>query len=199
MQTANILLALGGDSGNQVPKYDVTASEIAVLRAIHGEDAVTDILPLDAGVERTNRSELARLRARYGAAADGEGNRVVDTLFPGAAARVFETIDELELPRTLFAAKDRVSAKPFGGKGDHDGDGKAGGAAPAKGLEDLTVPKLKKLAEDEEIDLGEATKKPDIIAAIEAARAAKVEDDVETEADEEDEVGDMSGGDGVLG
>jgi hypothetical protein len=172
MQIANILLALGGDSGNQVPKFGVTAAEIAVLRAIHGEDAVTNVLPLSTKDDRTNRGELARLRARYGAAQDGEGNKVVDTLFPGAAARVFETIDELELPRELFAAKERVSSKPFGGKGDHDGNGTTGGAIPVD-LNTLSPAKLKKLAEDEKIDLGEASKKPDIIAAIEAARAAK--------------------------
>lgn len=42
-----------------------------------------------------------------------------------------------------------------------------------KGLEDLTVNELKALAEDEKIDLGDATKKADIIAAIELAREAK--------------------------
>lgn len=196
MQTANILLALGGDSGNQVPKYGVTAAEIAVLRAIHGEDAVTNVLPLNAKDDRTNRAELARLRARYGAAQDGEGNKVVDTLFPGAAARVFETIDELELPEALFAAKERVSAKPFAGKGDHDGNGRVGGAAPAKtgGLHDMKIAELRALAEDRNIDLGDATKKADIIAKIEPAAGP---DDVEDE--EEDEVADLPDTNGVLG
>ena len=194
MQTANILLALGGDSGNQVPKFGVTAAEIAVLRAIHGEDAVTNVLPLEAGDNRTNRTELARLRARYGAAQDGEGNKVVGTLFPGAAARVFETIDELELPEALFA-----------GKGDHDGNGRVGGAAPVQvgnGLDSLKVPELRQLAEDRNIDLGDATKKADIIAKIEAAAGP---DDVEDETvddevvdEDEDGVEDLSDN-GVLG
>ena len=194
MQTANILLALGGDSGNQVPKYGVTAAEIAVLRAIHGEDAVTNVLPVGT-VNTPNRAELARLRGRYGAAQDGEGNKVVETLFPGAAARVFETIEELELPSELFAAKERVSAKPFGGKGDHDGDGETGGAAPAQaeGLDALKVPELRQLAEDNNVDLDGATKKADIIEKLEAAGVGVEADD---EADE-DGVGDMSGG--VLG
>jgi hypothetical protein len=55
-------------------------------------------------------------------------------------------------------------------------------AVPVKGgkasaddgsLEAQTVPELKALAEAEEIDLGDATKKADIIAAIELAREAK--------------------------
>ncbi|AZN72004.1 hypothetical protein D5400_12605 [Georhizobium profundi] len=37
-------------------------------------------------------------------------------------------------------------------------------------LFDRTVDELKKLADDEKIDLGEATKKADIVAAIRAAR-----------------------------
>lgn len=44
-----------------------------------------------------------------------------------------------------------------------------------KALADLTVPKLKALAEAEQIDLGDATVKADIIAAIELAREAKAD------------------------
>ncbi len=38
-----------------------------------------------------------------------------------------------------------------------------------KSLDKMTVPELKDYAEANEIDLGDATKKPDILAAIEAA------------------------------
>lgn len=41
------------------------------------------------------------------------------------------------------------------------------------GLEGKGVPALKKIAKDEDIDLGPATDKPDIIAAIRTAREAK--------------------------
>ena len=41
------------------------------------------------------------------------------------------------------------------------------------GLNAMTVAELKALAEAEEIDLGDATKKADIVAAIELAREAK--------------------------
>jgi hypothetical protein len=110
-ETANILLALGGDAGCTVPKFGVTAAEIAVLRAIHGEDAVIDIEPLGT-VERTNRAELDRVRAIYGRATDGNMNSIVNFLYPGAAARVFESLDELGIPEDFYKAETRVSRKP---------------------------------------------------------------------------------------
>ena len=114
MQTANIMLALGGDSGTQVPKYEVTASEIAVLRLIHGADAVTDVEPLSE-VERTSREEITRLSQIYGRAKvdDGSGTQIgaVNLLFPGAAARVFSTIDEIGLPDEFFKPTQRMSSK----------------------------------------------------------------------------------------
>lgn len=48
-----------------------------------------------------------------------------------------------------------------------------GGSGETGALGALTVPQLKQVAVDEEVDLGEATKKADIIAVIEEARAAK--------------------------
>ena len=116
LQTANILLAIGGDRGNTVPKYKVSAAEIALLRAIHGDEAVFDIEPLDDpamedGAVLSNRAELARLRFAYDMA-KVEGVRVVDVLYPGAAARVFETLGELELPEELFKPLAHAKAIP---------------------------------------------------------------------------------------
>lgn len=107
MQTANILLAIGGDKGNTVPKYRVSAAEIALLRAIHGDEAVFDVEPLDLpavdeeGEVLTNRDELQRLKRAY-QAAKIDGKLVAEMLYPGAAARVFETLGELGLPEEYF-------------------------------------------------------------------------------------------------
>ncbi len=113
MQTANIMLAIGGDRGNTVPKYAITVAEIALLRAIHGDDAVFDVEPLkdpamDEGVRVSNRAELNRLRRVYDAK-DADGNRIVDQIYPGAAARVFETLDEIELPEDYFKPTERTA------------------------------------------------------------------------------------------
>ncbi len=110
MQTANVMVALGGDTGNTVPKYGVTAAEIAVLRSIHGNEAVFDIEPCGE-VKRGHRDERQRLVETY-RSKDSNGNAIVEGLFPGAAARVFETLAELELPEELFKATDRVKAEP---------------------------------------------------------------------------------------
>lgn len=113
MQTANIMLAIGGDRGNTVPKYAISVAEIVLLRAIHGEDAVFDVEPLEApamdeGMAISNRAELNRLRRVYDAK-DADGNRIVDQVYPGAAARVFETLEEIDLPEDYFKPTERTA------------------------------------------------------------------------------------------
>lgn len=111
MQTANILLALGGDSGNVVPKYGVTPAEVAVLRQIHGDESVTDIEPGE-DIDRSNRAERARLAEAYGRRVDGRFVApAVDALFPGVASRVYEDFEELDLPELFFKAERRVTSK----------------------------------------------------------------------------------------
>lgn len=100
MQIANVLVALGGDRGNSVPRYGVTAAEIALLRAIHGDDAVFDVEPVgDAPIHPA--SERERLRAVY-PAKDEDGNRIFERIYPGSAARVHESLDELGLDQSYF-------------------------------------------------------------------------------------------------
>lgn len=135
MQTANIMLALGGNRSNVIPKYGVTAAEIAVLQLIHGNDSVTDVEPIGE-IERTSREERARLLQTYGRM---EGERFaspqVEALFPGAAARVFEELAELDLPDSYYKAVARASApapKPAAAKSKRQ--------APAKAAEPATEP-----------------------------------------------------------
>lgn len=111
MQTANILLALGGDREHTVPKHRVTPSEIALLQAIHGSDAVFDVEPLAAteNIETSSRHERERLFQLYKRHVQGRDQcPELDALFPGAAARLFETLDELELDESLFKAVNRM-------------------------------------------------------------------------------------------
>lgn len=182
MQTANILLALGGDPGNSVPKYGVTPAEIAVLRLIHGDESVTEVEPTGT-IERKSREERSRLAELYGRQVDGRFvSPHVDALFPGVAARVFEDLDELDLPEEFYKAETRVTAKSKPKKQAEPAP------EPEPGLDALTVKELQALAEKEQIDLGGATKKADIIAAIEKAHDERKQDG---DADGEDGIDDM--------
>lgn len=105
MEIATVKVSIAGDSGNTVEKYDVTPAEVAVLRYIHGEDAVKDIEPTGV-IDRGNRAERERLALIY---TKKENNQTpVDALYPGVAARVFDTFDELELPEEFYKAIERV-------------------------------------------------------------------------------------------
>jgi hypothetical protein len=102
-EIADVEVRLGGDAANTVPRYNVTAAEIAVLQVIHGNDAIFNVKPRGT-IERAQRVERARLAALY-QAKDSDGNVHVEKLYPGAAARVFETLDELILADTQFHAE----------------------------------------------------------------------------------------------
>lgn len=73
-------------------------------------------------------------------------------------------------------------AAAFGGKGDHDGDGSVGGSKPADKTDEGTdfdkmkVPELRAFAEENGIDLGEATKKADIIAILKGENVGNTTD-----------------------
>ncbi|MBZ9706068.1 hypothetical protein LB543_04955 [Mesorhizobium sp. ESP7-2] len=114
MQTANVMVHIGGDSGTIVPKYAITASEIAVLRAIHGAESITEIEPTE-DVKRSDRDEIVRLNEIYGRAKTQGPNGdvgIVASLFPGAAARAFQTLDELYIEEDFYKATGRVKPEP---------------------------------------------------------------------------------------
>ena len=138
LQTANATVAIAGNIGQTVRKYAITAAEVAVLQVIHGDDAVTDIQILPGRVERSNRDELSRLREIYKKQQPSGKIEApaVDQLFPGAAARVFETFDEMGLPDDRFRTPPS-QRDPL----DHDGDGVKGGSRlPADVRENFTAP-----------------------------------------------------------
>lgn len=119
MQLATVTLAIAGDRGTTVTKYDVTPSEVAVLRFLHGDDAVTDI-ELTGETKRKHAEERDRLAELYGRQIGERRVAVaVNALFPGAAARLFDTFSELDLPDEFYKAETRklpTAEKPKRGK-----------------------------------------------------------------------------------
>lgn len=104
-ETAHILVALGGDLGMTVPKRFVTAAEIAVLQTIHGNDAILEIDPQPEAkwFKRTMRVERARLDKDYSSDAKRKEKLCpVEAIYPGAAARLFQRLDELLLSSAQF-------------------------------------------------------------------------------------------------
>lgn len=109
MELSNVLLALGGDRNNTVPKERVTPAEIAVLAAIHGNDAVFDIEPLGETVSISFRDERERLLRTY--PAKNEDNKlIVLEVYPGVAPVLHTDIASLGLDESLF--KPVEHAKP---------------------------------------------------------------------------------------
>lgn len=165
MQFANIMLALGGDSGTIVPKTEVSASEIAVLRLIHGNDSVTDVEPVTPKDEekrkRTSREEIRRLNEVYGRSRiqthNGGEASPVQALFPGAAAQAIKNLDELDIPKEFYKAKSRVTA-----------DGSEQDADDSDGLDKMTKAELQEEAEKRGVEISSGSTKAEIIEALRA-------------------------------
>ena len=86
MDTVSAEIRIGGDIKNTVIKQGrtaITVPEIAVLIAIHGENAVT-VFNKEGTVKRTNSEERTRLREKY-------NGKVVDSLYPGARPQMDTT------------------------------------------------------------------------------------------------------------
>lgn len=102
MQICSATIRLAGSVQNTVFRSDLTPAEILVLQAIHGNDAVIDILPIEK-VERSQNVEWDRLTSRYDRSGgpdtpDGkEDVSIVSRLFPGAVKRLPVTLSEIGL------------------------------------------------------------------------------------------------------
>lgn len=102
MQLCKITLRLGASLLHTVHKVDVTPAEILVLKAIHGQDAVVDIIPTRVDDRRRHDAEFARLAHAYDRGAGTfvsqpgeEDGGVLGKLFPGAVKRLPLTLEEI--------------------------------------------------------------------------------------------------------
>ena len=93
MQECSVMVRLGGSLNHTVPLPVVTPAQIQILRAIHGQDAVVDIVPGKFN-KRRQEEELARLSGLYGKGSGMEGldaketGNIVARLFPGVSPRL---------------------------------------------------------------------------------------------------------------
>ena len=95
MQRANCFVRLSGDMGTNIPKYGITPPEAAVLRRLHGPDAVNQLM-LVSGNDKTPHSEVMEgLLRQYSARNKESGVPVVVELFPGINPRLPTTFAEV--------------------------------------------------------------------------------------------------------
>lgn len=174
MDIATITLLLGGHAGNSIQKYGVTAGEIAVLQLIHGNESVREV-EWTGDVQRSHRAEIERLHNIYGAN-DGNGrsmSKAVASLFPGAAARVFEKLSELELDsefiKSLGPVEEKAKKPVAKDEPADEGDD----------LSKLTKVQLLQMASERGVDVSQNDTKAEIVKALEAAPAPEQADDEE--------------------
>jgi len=108
MQICNCTVAIGGEAGMTVHKERVTVPELAILRIVHGEDAVRNIEVI-ADEDMDSNEERARLNAIY-----KNPENVVKDAF-GAVGPLPKTLDDAgitdEFVISNSAAKTKRKAK----------------------------------------------------------------------------------------
>lgn len=92
MQICSATIRLAGSLNNTVRKGDLTPAEIVVLQALHGQDAVIELLH-ERDERRSHTFEFERLSALYSpntnlATPDGERPDIIQRLFPGAVKKL---------------------------------------------------------------------------------------------------------------
>lgn len=98
MELANAILNLAGDVNQQVQKWGITPAEAAVLRFIHGSDALNDIAVIGT-VDRKDTAERERLVQEYGRGENGQvRSKAVEALFPGLGSRLPNSFEDLPDP-----------------------------------------------------------------------------------------------------
>lgn len=102
MEYANVEIRLGGNLHNTVIK-EVSAPEIAVLRKIHGADAVNRIVKTRVDTV-VNRAERERLEVAY-------GKDVIIAAFGGEFAKLPEVLGDVDAGEISEDAPAPVKAK----------------------------------------------------------------------------------------
>ncbi len=110
MQHADILVRINGDARHTSPRYNVSAAEINLLMAIHGDDAIVEVNQIPGSVDIDPRDLLERMATFY-TAKDADDRPILASVYPGNRPQLVQTIKALNLPAVAFKAVER--AKPM--------------------------------------------------------------------------------------
>lgn len=113
MKLYSCRVRLHGSVMNEVFKEAVTATEIHVLRALHGPDAVLDITPR-ADIERTSAEERDRLAFQYPQYADGMNSQQIDIVSKlfGPMTELPKELAGFEINREVVEEAQKPVVKP---------------------------------------------------------------------------------------
>lgn len=145
MKTYNCLVALGTNTGNvnphhEVPKFSVTRAEVVILRAIHGKDAVKNLVPVGETLPDVTDMDVYKYLAIFYPV------RLIERLFNVVLVDLDSDLDDegleegldTETPNTIVGGRP-LAAGP--GDDENDGDDAAisGGAAVLSSRQPVTV------------------------------------------------------------
>lgn len=138
MQLVTCMLRLSGNAMHTVRKTGVTVPEIVVLRAVHGDDAVYEIVAEGgaSGHQIGNVAEKKRLLELYGQ--KEAGAKMIETMFPGYDPRMPTTLKQIGVD--LLADEDKQADADAVAHARHVARVRArGGTAKVLTLGDLAV------------------------------------------------------------
>jgi hypothetical protein len=106
MLYVNCDVRLAGDNNNIVSKKNVSVAEVALLRQIHGADAVTNIQSTGRTDTISATKERERLKALY-------KPELVMAVFPGVMPQLPARLEDIEVP----SEEDDGDAQPAARRG----------------------------------------------------------------------------------
>lgn len=127
MQIVDCNVAIGGDVRMVARKLNVTIAELVVLQAVHGRDAVTNVVVAGEVVGFSPTSERERLKATYELT---EESVQIATLFPGVIPQMPTRLEEIVLVEPDPDEKARTVVPPQVRRFDGNNSGGDGDSLP---------------------------------------------------------------------
>lgn len=112
METANVMVRLGGDIRNEVPVSKVTPAELILLRTIHGGAETVVVKSVEGFSPLSAMGERMRLLSKY-----PRYQKAIGEMFPGLAPQFPQTIAEAEAlaANELNASENEAQHDPLEG------------------------------------------------------------------------------------
>lgn len=191
MQISSATIRLAGSLNNTVRKENLTPAEIVVLQALHGQDAIIDVLH-ERDERRSHNDEYERLSAIYSpntnlSTPDGERPDIMQKLFPGAVKKLPTNLIEIGMGEVANMAITVAARQTADEKGFLEEESEEAEAARlAKELADMKAADERRAKEAAEDEAKKAAAAQDAIddaafAAQEEAEIAKLNEETEDE------------------